>query len=219
MSKAIQILNFEEQAVGRTIKSSKKRFTWKFILDSISYTIDLHSSKFSGKRSIKINGEIHFQGKKTGKLFHQTIEIGSHSLIIIEVNKSYDLRIDGTSFNLLKKQETFEAPIHNIEKTQTTSKLVSESQEDWEKSAKPYDVIIREGLITTIIEKLPIIPKKTKNRQSAKPTYDGKYMFGTSNPGLSKGNSLGVEEIPKPRTYSSYSPVVTGNSTHSNPFL
>lgn len=54
-----------QKDVGKTIKSyinfkylsrSKKRFTWKFSIDEIQYTIELFVSTLSGKKKITLNG-------------------------------------------------------------------------------------------------------------------------------------------------------------------
>ncbi|OMJ95517.1 hypothetical protein SteCoe_1115 [Stentor coeruleus] len=221
MSKAVHVIHYEEQAVGRRIKSTKKHFLWKFSLDSITYTIDIFSSKFSGKRTLKVNGDIYFEGKKQGKIFHQSLEIGTHSIIIIEANKSFDLRIDGISFNLLKKQSDFGINIESDSSNLMSNQLIPEQQEDWEKAAKPYDIIVREGLNTTTREKLPIIPilsKKPRGRLTVQnPTFDPRFMFGSEKQSPIEPNMLGGEDFaPKPRAYSSYMRGVEKSSGYEN---
>lgn len=182
MSKLIRPIHFEEQSVGRRIKSSKKHYIWKFALEGKIYTVDLFSSKFSGKKKIKIDGEVRFQGKKQGKIFHISVDIGSHSILIIEVGKSYDLRIDGISFQILQKQLIFSPHLEESENNAMSEKLICENQEEWETAARPYKIIIREGLSSTTREILPITLKKPRGRLTiSKPIADERFIFSTGN--------------------------------------
>lgn len=177
MSKAIRAIHYEEQAVGRRIKSSKKRYTWKFSLDDEPFTVELFSSKFSGKKSMRINGEKCFEGKKEGKVFHRSIEIKGHNLIIIEVGKNFDLKIDGISFNILQNQSSYD---HKDTHSGTmSSQLIPESKAPWEKFARPYEITSREGLNVTTREKLPIARKLSSKLRPAEEPIDMRYMFGT----------------------------------------
>jgi hypothetical protein len=171
MSNKIRIIHYEEQAVGRRIKSTKKRYTWKFALDDHPYQIDLFVSKFSGKKVLKVDGEKLYEGKKEGKIFHRSLEINGHNIIIIEVGKGFDLRIDGVSFNIISKQSNFHS---EFTEGMMSNVLIPDFQEDWEKSARPYEIIIREGLNVTNREKLPIV-KKSRGRSSVKIPSDDRY--------------------------------------------
>jgi len=42
--------------VGKTVKSSKKLFLWKFNLDGKDYSVELYNSMLSGKKKITQNG-------------------------------------------------------------------------------------------------------------------------------------------------------------------
>jgi len=52
---------YEVREVGKTIKSSKKLFLWKFNLDKKDYTIELFNSMLSGKKKITQNGQIIYE--------------------------------------------------------------------------------------------------------------------------------------------------------------
>ncbi|OMJ94665.1 hypothetical protein SteCoe_2163 [Stentor coeruleus] len=193
MSKSIKIIHYDVQSVGRRIKSTKKHFMWRFSLDSALYQIDLFSSKFSGKRTLKVNGEIFFEGKKQGKVFHISMEISSHNIIVIEVKKNYDLRIDGISFLLLKKQADFGEDIETTEENIMSNQLIPEQQEDWEKLAKPYEIIIREGVTTTFREKLPIVPKRNKGKLGSV-KQNLKIFYGMDNQKVIEDDLIGSLE-------------------------
>ena len=67
MSKAIQTIQYDEQAVGKRIKATKRHYLWKFALNNKIYTVELFASRMSGKKKIKLDGETRFKGKKTRK--------------------------------------------------------------------------------------------------------------------------------------------------------
>lgn len=181
MSKAIKTIIFDEQNIGRTIKSTKKHFSWVFELDGSTYTVDLFASKISGKKTIRINGNFIFEGKKQGKVFHKSIDIGAHNIIIIEIGKSYDLRIDGISFQILQKQQLFGTNVEDQSQNIMSDKLIPENQEEWEKAARLYKVILREGLTTAEREVLPIrLIKKSKEKVAIqKNDFDARFIFNT----------------------------------------
>lgn len=48
--------HFEIRDVGKTFKSTKKQYIWRFRLDNKDYTIELFTSVLSGKKKILQNG-------------------------------------------------------------------------------------------------------------------------------------------------------------------
>ena len=181
MSKSIRVIHYDEQNVGKRIKSTKKHYMWKFALDEKIHAIDLFCSRMSGKKTLKIDGEKKFEGKKQGKIFHISFEITTHSILIIEVGKSYDLRIDGVSFQILQKQAIFSPDNQDSDKNFMSDKLIPDCQEDWEKIAKPYKIIIREGLSSTTREVLPIVKKNIRGRMTVCKPIDPRFLFATGN--------------------------------------
>jgi hypothetical protein len=210
MSKSIRTILYEESSIGKRIKSTKRHFMWKFALDNNIFIVDLFASKLSGKKTIKINQEVRFEGKKQGKVFHISFDIGTHSILLIELGKGYDLRIDGISFQILQKQEIFTPISDKDEKNLMSDQLIPENQEDWEKGAKPYRIIIREGLNTTTREVLPIFIKKPKGRMTMAKNIDPRFLFSTE----SKETILEEAEVSKPRSLSFF-----GVQKQSNPFF
>ena len=180
MSKAIRPIHYDEQAVGRTIKSTKKHYTWKFALNTKTYTVELFASRFSGNKKLKINGEVRFEGRKQGKIFHISVDIDSHNILIVEVGKSYDLRIDGISYQILQKQAIFSSHMEEQEHPSMSEKFISDMQEDWEIAARPYNITVREGQSSTTREVLPIVLKKTRSKLTVtRPVVDSRYVFST----------------------------------------
>ena len=98
-ARGVKALFYEVANVGKRIKKSKKRYTWQFELDSRNQKLDLYVSSLSGKRKVMLNGEIRYNGKKTGGvMFNHTFNLGNHLLSVIQFEGGYDLRIDNKSF-------------------------------------------------------------------------------------------------------------------------
>ena len=60
---------FEIREVGKTIKSTKKQYVWRFRLDNKDYTIELFTSVLSGKKKILQNGQVIFFDSKFKNAF------------------------------------------------------------------------------------------------------------------------------------------------------
>lgn len=99
MSKSFKPISFEKFRVGKLIKSSKKRFCWKFELDGTGYTLDLFSSRISGKRTIILDGNKVVSTKTSGMGSTYQVPIQKHKVIIYEIGDTqYDLRVDNMPF-------------------------------------------------------------------------------------------------------------------------
>jgi hypothetical protein len=86
--------------VGRRVKSTKKKYTWRFELAGREYILDLYVSKLSGKRKVLLNGDIRFNGKKAGGiLFSYAFKIGRTTVMVFQKEEGYDLRIDASYFS------------------------------------------------------------------------------------------------------------------------
>ena len=83
MSASFKPIYHECNNVGKRVKSSKKRYQWKFSLENREHTLDLYVSKLSGKRKVMLNGEIKFNGKKQGGiLFSYAFKIGRTTVMV-----------------------------------------------------------------------------------------------------------------------------------------
>ena len=60
---------FEIREVGKTIKSTKKQYIWRFRLDQKDYTLELFTSVLSGKKKILQNGQVIFFDSKYKSAF------------------------------------------------------------------------------------------------------------------------------------------------------
>jgi hypothetical protein len=99
----VTALFFEERSVGKHLKFTKKRFTWKFEIDGKEYILDLFISRLTGKKKVRLNGDIKIESNTPlvlGGGF--PLQIGSHRILVLLIaDSTFDLRIDNTSFQSL----------------------------------------------------------------------------------------------------------------------
>lgn len=108
MSKSLKALLFDKQSVGKHIKSSKKRFLWRFEIDGNQHQVDLYCSRLSGRRKLFFDGDLKHDTYTTGGMgASYPIRYGRHVFLIVQVGDcDYDLRIDNISFReILSKQK------------------------------------------------------------------------------------------------------------------
>lgn len=97
-----QPISFQALKVGKVFKSSKKRFTWKILLDGLDYTVDMYYSKISTKIKIFVNNEMVLDTKAKESQYYK-FKIRYRPLYVIKTGENFDLRY-GTisSENVLK---------------------------------------------------------------------------------------------------------------------
>lgn len=112
MSKSFKPISFEKLRVGKLIKSSKKRFCWVFQLDGEQFTIDLFSSRISGKRTILVNGNKLVSTKTSGLGTTYQVNIPKHRVIIYELgDTNFELRVDNVLFKVPSGFSGLEVPV------------------------------------------------------------------------------------------------------------
>ncbi|CAG9336285.1 unnamed protein product [Blepharisma stoltei] len=115
-------LIFDSINVGRHIKGTKKRLTWKFELDGKEQTIIMFISKFSGKRKILLNGDIKIETRKASSYATYPLRVGRHCIILYEQEDGiFDLRCDNLSFDMIMRKNRYnssfgEAQEYNLPK-------------------------------------------------------------------------------------------------------
>ena len=108
----VRNLTYTEEDSGIFFASTKKIFTWKFILDGISRTIILEHSRLTGKRKVFLDKKelVHFM--KYTYSFSYSFSIDKHNISIQQIGYSYELRIENIPFrNLINKQKL---PRYNV---------------------------------------------------------------------------------------------------------
>lgn len=86
MSSAIGTLiaqYFEIREVGKTIKSTKKQYIWRFKLEGKYYSVEMFTSVLSGKKKIVQNGQTIFYDSKYNAAFLFPWSIGRNALSIV----------------------------------------------------------------------------------------------------------------------------------------
>ena len=95
---------FELLEVGKTIKSTKKQYIWRFSLKRKDYTVEIFTSVLSGKKKILQNGATMFDEKKFLSFqFSRTLE--GNALSIVQQKDNFELMINNESFTSLLDKE------------------------------------------------------------------------------------------------------------------
>ena len=61
----MRALSYHEQDIGQFIKSTKKKYTWKFSLNGADFTTTLKVSKLSGNYEVQCNNDTLYKGNKS----------------------------------------------------------------------------------------------------------------------------------------------------------
>ena len=148
MNEHIIAIHFDKTSVGKRIKSSKKRFTWKLEIDKKNHEISLFISKFSGKKTLKIDDQVRFTAKKIS-----TVPVSITDSITVSIQQS------GKNFNIFINS----IPFHKLFSTNTFSKhpdIIIDPSISWEQKAKLYKA--KRRIIMSKREVLSIKPFKAE---------------------------------------------------------
>jgi len=100
------------QDIGKTMKKTKKHYVWKINISSEDHIIELFNSTISGKKKIKVDGKIVFEGKKVlSNNFSYPIECGRQGLTITQAGDKFEMLINGRPFSHfynVNDRETYE---------------------------------------------------------------------------------------------------------------
>ena len=88
------------EGTGAVINSSKKRFTWRFELDSQEHSVELECSFITNKRRISFDGSPVFKGSKPmGRDFQHRFQHNKHIITIENHRTDANLLVDSMSFD------------------------------------------------------------------------------------------------------------------------
>lgn len=126
MYRNFKALEFQKTKVGKRIKSTKVRFLWKFELDKKEFQIELYLSRISGKRTIKLNGDVYTTEKKSSAAYgNYPVKLGKRIVVVYEAeDNKFDLRVENLSFDAYYNA-------HKAEPTEFYSLESSSKQSDY----------------------------------------------------------------------------------------
>ena len=88
------------ESTGAMINSSKKRFSWRFELDSSEHSVELECSFITNKRRVTFDGVLIYKGTKSiGKDFQYRFNHIKHILTVENHRTDANLLVDGFSFD------------------------------------------------------------------------------------------------------------------------
>ena len=95
---SIRPISSNVDEVGKTIKSTKKKYTWKMEMDGKHICIEFFNSVITGKKKILQNGQVIYENNQHSGAFHFPFTIGKHSLSLVQHGDNFELRINNNSF-------------------------------------------------------------------------------------------------------------------------
>lgn len=99
VSKKFRAHDYTEENVGRMIKSSKQKYTWKFDVHGKRCHLILKVSKVTNNYSVEVNEQLVYKGNKTyDNKFEFKIKIEDVNLLIRNIDNEYNLYIDKIPF-------------------------------------------------------------------------------------------------------------------------
>ena len=99
-----QPLSFDAFKVGKIFKGSKRKYTWKILLDSLPYTVDMYYSKLSTKVKILVNNEIVVNTRATESHYYK-FKIRHRPLVLLKSGENFDLRYGTVSAETVIKNK------------------------------------------------------------------------------------------------------------------
>lgn len=128
MSQNVKFISFDKVSVGKHVKATKKKFTWKFELNEREHQVDLYYSRVSGRRKVLLNGDIRYESDELGGIGVSYPFRFERSIIMVVQTADYDfdLRIDNFSLELLaRKQRSEQVPKNPFEQTSNSTTAAS----------------------------------------------------------------------------------------------
>ncbi|CAD8207276.1 unnamed protein product [Paramecium octaurelia] len=95
---SIIAINSSEQEVGRNIRSSKKKYLWKFSIDDADQEIVLLISSLSGKKEVRHNGRLIYQESSLFSEFRYLHKLQYCLVTIAPKHDSYQLYLNNIPF-------------------------------------------------------------------------------------------------------------------------
>jgi hypothetical protein len=96
----ISPLQFEQDNIGKRVKSSKKKYTWHFAVNDDIHYVELFVSSLSGKRKLLLDGNVIME-HGTSSLLNYRFTVGGASCTAVNTSGTYDLEIQGKLFSRL----------------------------------------------------------------------------------------------------------------------
>ena len=138
---SLRVLAYSEQNAGKTLKFTKKLYSWELLLEEKPVNVQFLRSKVSSKKKVMVNGEVRFKGRYSGSTFQCLFHIGEHTLVVIQQGKSYDLRVDSLSFaHLWLRQKTEREFIFEETAPAADSKPTTRLEENKERVPKGFTI-------------------------------------------------------------------------------
>jgi hypothetical protein len=126
-------IQMKKSNVGKIIKSTKKKFSWEFLIEQEKHQIDLFVSRLSKKRSVYLNGYIVSKHMKDSQYFgNYPVKIGKYTIVVYETDENeFDLRIGELYFS-----QVLGNPKHGLKGSRSAKSVVRKEEKKGGKRRK-----------------------------------------------------------------------------------
>lgn len=159
-------INAVIEGTGALFNSSKKRFVWRFELDSEEHSVELECSFLTNKRRVTFDGSLIFKGMKPllSSDFQYQFKHKSHIITVFNHRNDANLLIDSLSFDLLYSKKILNQVKNfgNKEKPQVSSSPLNNPMKNEEKGPKAARFLTDEEYEKAVsVSKNFVAPKKS----------------------------------------------------------
>ena len=88
--------------------SSKKYYTWEFVLSSKYHKVEMFNSKLSGKKKLVLDSNVLTETKSYSYDFVYSFKIDKNYFNVVQTSSDkFEMRIDNRSFSEIQSEEKF----------------------------------------------------------------------------------------------------------------
>ncbi|OMJ81960.1 hypothetical protein SteCoe_17443 [Stentor coeruleus] len=131
------------EGTGALFNSSKRRYTWRFVLDSQEHSVELECSYITNKRRVTFDGSLIFKGTKPlGKDFQYRFQHEKHIITVENRKNDANLHVDSLSFNEIYGKKIWEKT-HSLKAQQDSISNIKDPRPARYISEDEYNVAIK----------------------------------------------------------------------------
>ena len=188
---------YQEKYIGERIKQTKISYIWKFDYEYITYTVELHCSKLSGKYRLYLNKELLKEIVDLFQPFNHQFNINDMKCMVIQYGSKFDFRIENQSFNhiyeLQKNKSAFTTKneVNKLEKKEESKPQIKSNLDYNQITGKYYE---KEKQVESKESEFKFsIKETTSNNNSKLKNFD----FSNKNKESKESKDIAKEEINK----------------------
>lgn len=187
------------EGTGALFNSSKRRYTWRFVLDSQEHSVELECSYITNKRRVTFDGSLIFKGTKPlGRDFQYRFQHEKHILTVENRKNDANLHVDSLSFNQIYGKKIWDK-VHSLKDQQGSISEIKDPRPARYISEDEYNLAIKlsEPVIQEQKKSLHEILHKDSERSKPKHKIPENFLDIDKGQGPVNNDLLGFSEPKK----------------------